>query len=743
MFNKRNETRFNTTKVYSINKSPKIKDDSYNSILNYNLSFDNDPLPKYNTYRSASKTSTIKESESKKYGMIGRRGYGTSSIPIDTNKYSRSKVIVKKEPIITNYTTKYKYDSKTSSVNSSNFNIDNYTKNNAFLSGPSQTSYISTNNDLNKYRRNYYVSNTNKKDDSNSLINSNRRLLINTTSHLSKPVTTKITSIPTSKYRNNTSSRTNHFLSKNYQYNNLNDRSSDTNRYSLNSYQRSSITTNSLLGENPLQKNYRNHTYVVSKSVSKNLNSGADININRRFESSKNLPNIGIHSIDVSKRKERKNYSVVPRKTDVIFSSNTNINSNRRKYSFSSTDKGKDDNNDTPIRNINILTYKNNFLEEIKNKKKEDEIKTGYNTDDQKPKINIFTFESKYTKLSHDRKRKDDSENKPKNLKRAIELTTNKNYEYEPKDIKISNETNNSKYIEYKPLNILNETKTYKSELNEEKTNKLYEYKPLNILNETKNNKLSEFDPKNIMASIESKIKSINIKNYGVEPKTISLLNEAKNKNSLDVNPRLLNRSEINNIHVYESKNVSKPKGETINNNYTYNITNISRIKPTTITTTTNEIKTINEYKPESLIKTNDTNSILNKDNESKTKYNFDFKSKYLNRFSELKNNKTNDNEPKSTKASIGSNIKNIFDFKPSYLSKKDEEEPINIKINNVKEPTSIKTTNVHTIYESKAKNINQSKELNKIKNYVMMPRNINILNEKKIKIFMNINQLL
>ena len=143
----------------------------------------------------------------------------------------------------------------------------------------------------------------------------------------------------------------------------------------------------------------------------------------------------------------------------------------------------------------------------------------------------------------------------------------------------------------------------------------------------------------------------------------------------------LLNRSEITNNYVFESKSISKPKKETPkrsfdlnNNNYIYNINNK---KKTSIEEKTTKI----DYKLEPL-----------------------FKPKELS------------TEP---------NIKNNNDIKSKYLS--------DVKIINIKkfddEPI------IKSIYDSKAKNIiNQSNDLNKIKNYVMMPKKISVLNERKNK---------
>ena len=756
MFNKRNETRNQTTKQYSINlQTPKLTNETTNPVLNFNISTENEPLPVFNTYRSASKTTTVKDIDHKKYGIRPRKDYTSPLLSIDSNKYSTSKVVVKKDPnIIPGYQSTYKYDSKTA-VNTNKYNINNNSKNSTFISGSSQSNYISTNIDGNKYQRKYTIDKKkddsginsdikhqrkytidNKSDDSNLIINSNKKYLINKTNLTTPTLTTKMTSLPNNRFRNNTASHSNKAIKifDNNSTFNSNDRKNEPIKYKVNTFQKLS----NLLEDNPLFNNNKSHTIVVTRNPNKLDNDRFNYN-NLNI----NLNNIGTHNIVATKKKEKPNIVLEPRKNEVISSTN--------KYTFSLTDKNKENDG---------IGRKNNFLDEIKNininkyginnKKNEDEIKAGYNSDDQRRK-NMFKYESKYIKISNDDINNDNTE-KPKNLKKAIERKSSQNYEYVPKDIKISNVSNvpkSSKFIEYKPKNInilLNETKSYKSEpdnlKNEEKPKKNYEYKPkhINLLNESKN-KPYEYDSKNILDSIEKKIKniyenkpkinidfkskylnnsndinSISTKNYESEPKNIS-------KKTLDYNPPLINRSEINNNYVYDSKYTKKPKEDSNKkyenkNNYIYNITKINK-------TTPEEIKKTDDRKSESINISSQIKSILNNnENEPKIKLNYDFKPNYLNRFNEKKIL----NEPKSTKVSTEQNIKNNYDFKSKYLS----------EINNVKsneeEPKTSKTSNITTIFDYKTKNNNQTNELNKIKNYVMLPKNINILGEKKNK---------
>ena len=288
-------------------------------------------IQKINNYRrinqkekeqnESEKATNSKEIDHKKWGIRKRQADSTPSIP---PKEGNKIIMISNQP---------KYLSKTSQMQPNKYTSNSNSKANINISGSSQSNYVITNGNTNKYQSNYTM-----KTEPPIKITSTKKTLVNK-KQLTSPVlrsnvpSKQSTSLPNNHMRNNTVSHSIVEIKKSpkkpYV---LHERKCDVIRHEVK-----------------YKIKYNNHTIFVTKNITKELKTIADVpntsgNKYHRYNYNynPNISNTVTHSIDATRKKPKKEIVIVPRKNEIIKSTKphrniNNIESNHEVYQSPST----------------------------------------------------------------------------------------------------------------------------------------------------------------------------------------------------------------------------------------------------------------------------------------------------------------------------------------------------------------------------------------------------------------------
>ena len=416
-------------------------------------------IQKINNYRrinqkekeqnESEKATNSKEIDHKKWGIRKRQADSTPSIP---PKESNKIIMISNQP---------KYQSKTSQMQPNKYTSNSNSKTNINISGSSQSNYVITDGNTNMHQSNYTL-----KTEPSIKINSTKKTLVNK-KQLTSPVlrsndpSKKSTSLPSNHMRNNTVSHSIVDIKKSpkkpYV---LHERKCDVIRHEVK--YKIKYNNSNLKGEDKPVINSDNHTIFVTKNVTKELKTIADVpnapgNKYHRYNYNynPNISNTVTHSIDATRKKPKKEIVIVPRKNEIIKSTKphrkiNNIESNHEVYKAPST------------QNLKVKTkYNVNVSKDNKNK-------------NEPRNKNVFKYE-------------------PKNIKNDISYPKNK-YKIEPK--KVENNVYQPKIIKY----------------NQEPINKKTIIEPKNKYTSLEpKNKYTAVEPKNTYNTIAPKNKSTTV----------------------------------------------------------------------------------------------------------------------------------------------------------------------------------------------------------------------------------------
>ena len=371
-------------------------------VNNYRLVNRDDPSP-------SGTITNIKDIPHKKWGIRVRHFDATP--PVSSHE-EKNKIIVKREPsIISNDHLNTTYNSKTSiPYNKKNSKYSNYSGNNVYISGSSQSNAISIANNGDNYQNNYTSYNQNTEP--NIRIKGNKKSLVNK-KNLTIPVIDRSSSVPSSHLRNNTSSlsidETNKHPKQPYV---LNVRKHEVIKHQA----RIKIKyNNSTTPPKDGLININNHSIIETKNVTKELKTIADApygdNIYHRYsyKYDPNISNIGSHSIDETNKKPKKEIVLAPRKNEVIKSTKPhknlskspiqinlrtklNLNGPDNKYVLYEPKKIK--NKVEQKININKYEPKVNKVK-YEPKMSKDKYEPRFNKEKYEPKVNIIKYEPK------------------------------------------------------------------------------------------------------------------------------------------------------------------------------------------------------------------------------------------------------------------------------------------------------------------------------------------------------------
>ena len=308
---------------------------------------------KTNKFSLTNKKEINLEDSHKKWGIRPKASYSTN----ETNNF---KITVKKEPnYFSNNLVNAKYETKTNQ-NKYNKTQNSQQNSNIYISGSSQSNYISTSNTQNKHQRNFNSNLPTQKSASNLITNANQRILVNYkqnwNNQLNNPeITRKKTST------NNTMSYSIIETKK-------------TNRQPIVLHVRkldriqSEIKHRKLNDEKALAASNSNHSIFVTKNVTKEqptVSDAPDNNAKHRYNYNynPNLSNVAKHSICEIKEKEKKEIVVAPRRNERIVSnkpSRNNLNTiELQKGLYKSSSQNNILSNEYNFNNKNI--NKNNY----------------------------------------------------------------------------------------------------------------------------------------------------------------------------------------------------------------------------------------------------------------------------------------------------------------------------------------------------------------------------------------------